>query len=160
MPVARVWPEVVEAMDEVGIDLSAKRPQKLMREMQLHADWAVPLACGASCPFVPTTVEDWDVDDPAGQPLPAVRAVRDEIERRVVDLLEKRIDAIRADRTAHQWRLASLLPSLAEEFPELPAEQVRSVADAVLGEYADAPVRSFVITLARRQARELLRAGV
>ena len=60
-PARQVWPEVVEVMREVGIDLADKRPKKLMPEMQLHADWAVTLACGATCPFVPTVVEDWDV---------------------------------------------------------------------------------------------------
>lgn len=63
-PAAQVWPEVVEAMAEVGIDLADRRPTKLTVEMQLHADWAVTLACGAQCPYVPTTVEDWDIPTP------------------------------------------------------------------------------------------------
>jgi arsenate reductase len=87
---------VVEAMREVEIDLSDRRPQKLLVEMQLHADWAVTLACGASCPYVPTTVEDWDVPDPAGRPLEEVRLIRDEIDRRVRDLVDNRLDAIRS----------------------------------------------------------------
>src|SRR4051794_21438083 len=62
-----VWPAVVEVMAELGIDLSHRRPRKLLPEMQLHADWAITLACGATCPFVPTTVEDWDIPDPAGK---------------------------------------------------------------------------------------------
>jgi arsenate reductase len=61
-----VWPKVIMAMREIGVDLTDRRPQKLTVEMQLHADWAVTLACGAGCPYVPTTVEDWDVQDPAG----------------------------------------------------------------------------------------------
>ena len=73
-PAEHVWPEVVEAMGEIGIDLSARRPKKLTIEMQLHADWAITLACGAQCPYVPTTVEDWDIPDPAGRPLAEVRA--------------------------------------------------------------------------------------
>ena len=56
-PGDRVWPAVVEVMAEVGIDLSRKRPRKLVREMQLHADWAVTMGCGDVCPYVPTTVE-------------------------------------------------------------------------------------------------------
>ena len=84
--------------------------------------------------------------------------IRDQIDMRVRDLLEHRIDAIRTDHTAHQLRLARLLPGLIERFPELPAEQIRTVADAVLSEYADAPVRSFVMPLAERKARELLTA--
>jgi arsenate reductase len=154
-----VWPDVIEAMGEVGIDLRASRPKKLTVEMQLHADWAITLACGASCPYVPTTVEDWDVPDPAGRPLDEVRGIRDQIELRVSDLLETRAEAIRADRTAHQLRLQVLLPGLIEGFPELPAEEVRSCADAVLSEYIDVPVRSFVMAIADRRARECLAAG-
>jgi arsenate reductase len=157
-PLTRVWPEVVEAMREVGLDLAGRRPQTLTREMQLHADWAVTLACGASCPFVPSTVEDWDIADPAGRPLAEVREIRDEIARRVGELLELRIEAIRADRTAHEWRLKSLLPSLAEEFPELSSERIRAVADAALEEFREVPVRSFAMTLAHRNAREWLRS--
>jgi arsenate reductase len=50
-----VWPAVVEVMREIGIDLASKRAKRLMPEMQLHADWAVTLACGATCPYVPTS---------------------------------------------------------------------------------------------------------
>jgi hypothetical protein len=96
--------------------------------MQLHADWAVTLACGASCPYVPTTVEDWDVPDPAGRPLEEVRLIRDEIDRRVRDLVDNRLDAIRSDRTAHQVRLYRMLPQLIEEFDGVRGpEQIRSV---------------------------------
>ena len=86
-PVERVHPVVVEAMREVGIDLSGRRPKKLTLEMQLHADWAITLACGAKCPFVPSVVEDWDLDDPADRPIEEVRAIRDEIGRRVERLV-------------------------------------------------------------------------
>ncbi len=71
-PSAAVWPEVVAVMQEVGIDLAGRRPTWLTREMQLHADWAVTMGCD-SCPFVPTTVEDWDVPDPAGRPIECLR---------------------------------------------------------------------------------------
>jgi hypothetical protein len=64
-----VSPAVVEVLREVGIDISAKRPKKLRTEMQVHADWAITLACGAACPYVPTFVEDWDIPDPAGKSL-------------------------------------------------------------------------------------------
>ncbi len=60
-------------MREIGIDLSDRRPKKLTVEMQLHADWAITLACGAQCPYVPTTVEDWAIPDP-----PAGRSRRSE----------------------------------------------------------------------------------
>jgi arsenate reductase (thioredoxin) len=158
-PAARVWPEVVEAMREVGVDLAARRPQKLTLEMQLHADWAVTLACGATCPYVPTTVEDWDIPDPAGKPLEEVRAIRDAVEERVRDLVDHRLDAIRTDRTAHQIRLERLLPGLAREFEGRHSpEEIRACADAILGEYRDAPVRSFVMTMANRRTRECLKA--
>ena len=154
-----VWPNVIEAMREVDIDLSGRRPKKLMVEMQLHADWAVTLACGASCPYVPTTVEDWDVPDPAGEPLEEVRAIRDEIEERVLELVENRLHLIRTDRTAHQLRLSKLLPQLAAEFAGLRSDaEIRLCADAVLSEFADAPVRSHVMTIAYRKTRDCLRA--
>jgi protein-tyrosine-phosphatase len=154
-----VWPAVVEVMQEIGIDLSSKRPKKLLPEMQLHADWAITLACGAVCPYVPTTVEDWDIPDPAGRSVDEVRVIRDQLELRVQDLLEHRIDAIRADRTSHQLRLQRLLPGLIARFPELPEREIRSCADAVLAEFIDAPVRSFVAAIAERQARECLASG-
>jgi arsenate reductase len=154
-----VWPAVVEVMREIGVDLSGKRPVKLRPEMQLHADWAVTLACGATCPYVPTIVEDWDVPDPAGKSVDEVRLIRDQIELRIADLLEHRLDAIREDRTVHQLRLTQILPDLIKRFPELPDAEVRACADAVLAEYIDVPVRSFVLTLAGRKARECLPSG-
>jgi protein-tyrosine-phosphatase len=158
-PAAEVWPEVVAAMHEVGIDIAGRRPKKLTVEMQLHADWAITLACGASCPYVPTTVEDWDIPDPAGRPIEEVRAIRDAVELRVKELIEHRLDAIRSDRTAHQLRLARLLPDLAREFEGVRSEgEIRACADAILAEYQDAPVRSFVMTLAHKRTRECLAA--
>jgi arsenate reductase (thioredoxin) len=158
-PADRVWPEVVEAMAEIGVDLSGHRPKKLTVEMQLHADWAITLACGAHCPYVPTTVEDWDIPDPAGRPIEEVRAIRDAVEGRVVDLIEDRLDAIRADRTAHQLRLARLLPDLVREFEGIRSEgEIRACADAILADYEEVPVRSFVMTIAHRRARQCLAA--
>lgn len=158
-PARAVWPEVVEAMNEIGIDLSDRRPKRLSVEMQLHADWAITLACGGTCPYVPATVEDWEVPDPAGKPIDEVRAIRDALELRVRDLLEQRIDAIRADRTAHQLRLERLLPDLAREFAGRRSDgEIRACADAILGEYGEAPVRSFVMSLAHRRTRECLAA--
>lgn len=157
-PAKTLWPGVVEAMQEVGVDLSGRRPQKLTLEMQLHADWAVTMGCGDACPFVPTTVEDWDIADPANLPLEQVRPIRDEIEAQVKHLIEHRIDEIRTDRTAHEMRTARLLSMLRDEFADTQSpERMRAVADAVLATYDDAPVRSFVMTLAYRQARAQLR---
>jgi arsenate reductase (thioredoxin) len=158
-PAAEVHPVVVEAMREVGIDLSDRRPKKLTLEMQLHADWAITLACGAQCPYVPTTVEDWDIDDPAGRPLEDVRAIRDEIEARVIDLAQDRIEAIREDRRQHRMRLAQLVPGLVKEFSDrLTDQEIRLIADEILETYDEVPVRSFVLTLANRRAREILKA--
>ena len=157
-PANKVHPEVVEAMREVGIDLSGKRPRKLTVEMQLHADWAITLACGAQCPYVPTTVEDWDLDDPAGRPIEEVRRIRDDVEARVQELLEERIDAIRSDRTAHQLRLVRLIPPLVDEFgAEVDELEIRSIADEILSDYDDVPVRSFVMSMAHRRARQALK---
>ena len=158
-PADKVWPEVVEAMGEIGIDLSGRRPTKLTVEMQLHADWAITLACGAQCPYVPTTVEDWDIPDPAGRPIEEVRAIRDAVELRVKDLLDERIDAIRLDRTAHQMRLGRLLPDLVKEFEGVRSDgEIRACADAILADYEDVPVRSFVMTIAHRHTRACLAA--
>lgn len=158
-PANAVWPEVVEAMREVGIDISVRTPKKIDLEMQLHADWAITLACGGTCPYVPGIVEDWDVPDPAGRPLEEVRLIRDELERRVRDLIDNRLDAIRTDRSAHNRRLAQLLPGLVQEFEgRRSAEEIRACADAVLGRYDDAQVRSFLLTLADRATRECLAA--
>jgi arsenate reductase (thioredoxin) len=156
-PAAEVWPAVVEAMNEVGIDLRGRRPTKLMVEMQLHADWAVTVGCGDVCPYVPTTVEDWDLPDPAGESLEEVREIRDLIERRVRGLVIDRLDAIQSDRTAHELRLVRLLPPLVKEFGGIRDDaEIRACADAVLSQYADAPVRSFAMTLAHRRTRECL----
>lgn len=157
-PASEVHPVVIEAMHEVGIDLSDRRPKKLTLEMQLHADWAITLACGAQCPYVPTTIEDWNIDDPAGKSLEEVRAIRDDIEGRVMDLAHDRIDEIRADHRQHKMRLAQLVPGLVREFSgRLNDLEIRQIADEILVSYDDVPVRSFVLTLANRRAREIIK---
>ena len=156
-PAEAIWPNVIEAMREIGIDLSGRKPKKIELEMQLHADKAITLNCQDTCPYVIGGVEDWEVDDPAGQPLEKVREIRDEIEHRVLDLLA-RAEEIRADRSGHERRLAQLLPSLVNEFGATkPAEEIRACADAILSEFDDAPVRSFVLTIAERRIRDCLR---
>lgn len=160
-PAPQLWPSVVEVMREVGIDLSARRPTKLLVETQLHADWAVTMGCGDACPYVPTPVEAWDLPDPAHEPIERVREIRDEIERRVGELIANRLDTIRSDATAHRLRLEKLLPGLVAEFEgSRTPEEIRFCADAILAQYADAPVRSFVLVLAERRARACLHADV
>ncbi len=157
-PAKAPWPEVIEVMREVGIDIAQERPKKLDLEMQLNADWAITLGCGGSCPYVPTRVDDWDIPDPHGRSLAEVREIRDELERRVLDFIAYRLDDLRHDRTAHQLRLVRMLPDLDREFGDThPADEIRRCADAILEQYDDAPVRSLVATIAYRETRECLR---
>jgi arsenate reductase len=160
-PAHEVWPSVIEAMREVGIDIAGRRPKKLTLEMQLHADWAITMGCGDVCPYVPTMVEAWDIADPAGRPIEEVRAIRDQIDDAVRRLFDERIEEIRGDRTAHELRLRRLLPMLDGEFAEKRApEQVRACADAALDLFDEARVRTHVLTLAHRAARDCLREDV
>jgi arsenate reductase len=157
-PARQVWPEVVEVMREIGIDIAGRKPKRLSVEMQLHADWAVTMGCGDACPYVPTTVDDWDIPDPAGRPIDEVREIRDMIAERVDDLAQHKIDAIRLDATAHRWRLAKLLPGLIQEFGDTrEPEVIRGCADRILDEYDDVPIRSHILTLANKRARECLK---
>jgi hypothetical protein len=108
---------------------------------------------------VPTTDEDWDVEDPAGKSLYEVRAIRDDIEQRVLELARDRIEDIREDRRQHRTRMAQLVPGLVDEFSgRLTDQEIRRLADENLETYDDVPVRSFVLTLANRRAREILKA--
>jgi arsenate reductase len=85
-----VHPEVVEAMRELDIDLSARVPRELSREDAEWADVVVTMGCGDECPYIPgRRYLDWDLPDPKGRPLEEVRATRDEIERRVAELIEE-----------------------------------------------------------------------
>jgi len=88
MPGDRVHPEVVEVMRELGIDLAGRRPQLLTRELAEQADIMVTMGCGDECPFIPgKRYIDWELEDPKGRPVEEVRAMRDEIQRRVSQLL-------------------------------------------------------------------------
>lgn len=159
-PAKTVWPVVVEAMAEVGIDISAEKPQKLTVEMQLQTDWAITMGCGDACPFVPSTVQAWDLQDPSTMDIEGVRKVRDEIQRLVTDLVDNHLAEIYADKTAHHIRLERLLPDLLRDLGDQHSDQeIRSCADRVLGDYAEAAVRSHVITLAHRRATECLTSG-
>jgi arsenate reductase (thioredoxin) len=86
-PDGRVHPAVVEVMRELGIDLSDRRPQRLTDEMAEQADVVVTMGCGDACPYIPgKRYVDWDLEDPKGRPVEEVRAIRDEIARRVEQL--------------------------------------------------------------------------
>jgi arsenate reductase len=86
-PADRVHPEVVEAMRERGVDLSDRVPRGLDRSDVEWADVVVTMGCGDACPYIPgKRYIDWELPDPAGKPLDEVRAVRDEIARRVDEL--------------------------------------------------------------------------
>ena len=86
----RVHPEVVDAMHEVGIDLSAQIPQRLTDELAAWADVVVTMGCGDQCPYIPgRRYIDWDLPDPKGMPPAEVRRVRDEIRRRVRQLVRE-----------------------------------------------------------------------
>jgi arsenate reductase len=88
-PAGHLHPEVIEVMQELGIDLSGRRPELLTRELAEQADLIVTMGCGDECPYVPgKRYIDWDLPDPKGRPLQEVRAARDEIARRVQELLE------------------------------------------------------------------------
>lgn len=89
-PADRVHPEVVAVMREIGTDVGNRTPQLLTRELAEQADLVITMGCGDECPYVPgKRYIDWDLADPAGQPLEAVRAIRDEIGERVHQLLDE-----------------------------------------------------------------------
>lgn len=90
-PVERIHPEVVEVMHEQGLDLSRAKPQLLTAALAAGARHQVTMGCGESCPVIPgAEVIDWPIDDPKGQPLERVRAIRDEIRQRVLDLVRSK----------------------------------------------------------------------
>ncbi len=87
-PAARVHPEVVTAMDELGVDLRGETPKPLTRELVDWADVVVTMGCGDACPYIPgKRYEDWTLDDPAGKSLDEVRRIRDAIDERVRSLV-------------------------------------------------------------------------
>ena len=88
MPADQINPIAVEAMREVGIDITAEQPKVLTTEAVEASDAVVTMGCGDACPFFPgKRYEDWVLADPAGQGVDAVRPIRDDIRRRVTDLL-------------------------------------------------------------------------
>jgi arsenate reductase len=90
-PGPHVHPEVLEAMREVGIDLSHAMPRKLTDELARSADTLITMGCGENCPYVPGVQrDDWPLADPKGQSMEMVRAIRNEIEARVRKLVIER----------------------------------------------------------------------
>ena len=89
-PAGRVHPPVVEVMRELGIDLSERRPQRLSTALAEQADVVVTMGCGDACPYIPgKRYLDWDLPDPAGRPVDEVRTLRDDIARRVEELVDE-----------------------------------------------------------------------
>jgi protein-tyrosine-phosphatase len=87
-PADQVNPAAVAAMAEEGIDITTERPKILTTEAVQHSDVVITMGCGDTCPIYPgKRYEDWELDDPAGQGVEAVRPIRDEIRRRVTELL-------------------------------------------------------------------------
>ena len=90
-PGDRVHPVVVDVMREAGIDVSGNQPQRLTADLARGGTLLVTMGCGDECPFVPgLATDDWPLADPKGQPVDSVRQIRDDIKRRVVQLLQAR----------------------------------------------------------------------
>jgi arsenate reductase len=96
-PADRVHPEVVAVMRELGTDIGDRVPRELTRDLAEQADVVVTMGCGDACPSIPgKRYVDWDLADPKGRPLDEVRAIRDEIARRVGVLVDELDGATRA----------------------------------------------------------------
>src|ERR1700676_3693751 len=97
-PGTQVHPVVVNAMREVGIDLSSAKPQKLTQELAADSQLLITMGCGDECPYVPGLErDDWPLPDPKGQDIAAVRKTRDEIASRVRNLIQARKITMLAD---------------------------------------------------------------
>lgn len=93
-PADRINPAVVQAMDEIGVDMAQEFPKPLTDEVVRAADVVITMGCGDACPIYPgKRYEDWELDDPAGQDLDAVRTIRDEIDTRVQRLIAELLPA-------------------------------------------------------------------
>jgi len=90
MPADAINPVAVEAMSELGIDITAEQPKVLTTEAVQASDVVITMGCGDACPFFPgKRYEDWTLDDPAGQGIDAVRPIRDEIRARIETLVSE-----------------------------------------------------------------------
>lgn len=97
-PADKVNPAAVEAMAEVGIDMSAEVPKVLTTEAVKESDVVITMGCGDECPFFPgKRYEDWVLEDPAGKGVESVRPIRDEIKARVEQLITELLPAQHAD---------------------------------------------------------------
>jgi arsenate reductase len=89
-PAACIHSEVLEAMREVGIDLTGSKPQRLTDELARDAQMLITMGCGEQCPAVPALRrDDWSLEDPKGKPIPRVREIRDQVRALVVALLQR-----------------------------------------------------------------------
>ena len=89
-PGTRVHPEVLEAMREVGVDLSDRTPQKLTDDLARGAHMLITMGCGEQCPVVPgLRRDDWPLEDPKGKAIARVREIRDDVRARVAALLQR-----------------------------------------------------------------------
>jgi arsenate reductase (thioredoxin) len=98
-PASQINPAAIAVMAEVGIDITAEFPKPWTDEVVRAADVVITMGCGDACPLYPgKRYEDWELDDPAGQDIDAVRPIRDEIRRRVEVLLSSLVTAVGAPR--------------------------------------------------------------
>ena len=91
-PADKVNPTAVEAMREVGIDISNNKPKLLTLEMMEGVDRAITMGCENSCPVTTVETEDWGLEDPKDKPIEQVRKIRDEIKIRVIELIKEMIE--------------------------------------------------------------------
>jgi len=97
-PAEKVNPAAVEAMAEVGIDVSAEVPKMLTTEAVKESDVVITMGCGDECPVFPgKRYEDWELEDPAGKGVDSVRPIRDEIKARIEKLITELLPAQHAD---------------------------------------------------------------
>jgi arsenate reductase len=89
-PAGQVHPEVLKVMNELGIDLTDRAPQRLTRELAEQADLVITMGCGDQCPYIPgKRYLDWELTDPAGEGIDVVRGVRDDIKARIMTLMSE-----------------------------------------------------------------------